>query len=191
MSKFLAAIAVLVILVAGLYYFMPEIFGGTAATPVATSTATTTSPRAYTSDEYGVSFTYPDTYTLAERDTNEVPPVHVVTLADTDALQSAPQNGEGPTSITLSIFDATSTSPAEWVRNSVSSNFQLSGDGVLASTTVDGLEAVRYTSDGLYATDNVVLVHESRIYMFSVGWLSRSDAIVQDFEELLTTVQFE
>lgn len=191
--KWLFAILVIIVLFIGAYFAMPEWFspgtGGTNTSSTGTSTASDF--ETYESVTHGLSFRYPDSYVLEERDTDEQPSVHVITIAPRTALENVPQGGEGPPSIAISIFSATTTSAEAWVRESIASNFQLSLNGTLSSTTVDGVHAVRYTSDGLYATENVVLIHESKAYMFSVGWIDRADRIVSDFEQLMASVRLE
>lgn len=191
--KWLVFIVVLVLLLAGAYYYMPELLDR-AVEETATTTVTSTPTEAalaYSSDAYGISFRYPDSYALSEREITEGIESYVIMLVDREAAANVPEFSDGPASIAISVFPATTTSAETWVRESIASNFQLSRDGTLMETRVDGVPAVSYTSDGLYATDNVVLVRDSRVYMFSVGWTSRNDAIVSDFADLLSTVRFE
>lgn len=62
-------------------------------------------PRAvqtYVNDEHGIGFEYPEGYALEERQEEGR---YVIVLADAEALAKAPANGEGPTSITVEIYD--------------------------------------------------------------------------------------
>lgn len=184
--KWFIAIVIIAALGFGVYYAMPDAFSSNNAGENTTATSTP-QRQSYASTAYGLSFTYPDTYVLDERDITEGIPSHTIVLMDAMAAANIPVGGEGPASIAISIFDAATTSAREWVESSVASNFQLAA-GSMTDTTIDGKSAVAYRTDGLYATDNIVVVHNSRAYMFSVGWVAESDAIVNDFQNLVASV---
>lgn len=141
---------------------------------------------AYESAEYGISFSYPETYALEERDAEGR---HTIVLADKAALAAAPQNGEGPTAITFDIIQNTDNlAPSAWVKANPASNYQLSPDGTLASSTRDGAEAVAYVWDGLYRGESYVFSHGKDIVMATVTMLEPSDRIKKDFEAILRTL---
>lgn len=143
--------------------------------------------KTYSNSTYGISFEYPNTYALEERVIDSAH--HSVTLIQKDDLP-VPQNGEGPTAITLDVFRYLGTMGAEnWARASANSNFQLSPDGELGVAALNGAEVVTYTWDGLYRGDSVVFVHGDNIVMFSGTYLTPEDAIRTDFSNLLATVK--
>lgn len=145
----------------------------------------------YQSSTQGIRFEYPNSYELTqERERDAERPWHVIVLADRDTVP-APENGEGPPVIAMVIIDnVENQSLEEWVRTSTFSNFQLSGGGELASTTVDGEDAITYRYSGLYETEAIAAVQGGKIYLFSVGWLDENDRIRQDFESILASVDF-
>lgn len=143
--------------------------------------------RTYSNSTLGVSFKYPTAYVLEER---AIDSAHTaVTLIQKENLP-VPQNGEGPTAITVDVFRYLGSMGAEnWVRTSANSNFQLAVDGELEVAELDGAEVVTYTWDGLYRGDSLVFVHGDSIVMFSVTYLTPEDVIRTDFSDLISTVK--
>jgi hypothetical protein len=192
--RYIVILGLLILALLGLYYFMPDAFGNLPNTGANTPATTTggSQTRTYSSDTYDISFQYPASYALREDDTTfQGTRIRVITLADSQALESAPQNGEGPPSISVSISSTTATSTESWIRTSAVSNFALSTATIFGTTTIDGVQALTYESDGLYATNNVVLLTGGRAYHFSVGWITRQDEIISDFQRLLSTIDFQ
>lgn len=183
--KTILSVLVLAAIALGVYYFFPATFSKPGDT--AGSVATSTQPIAYTNASYGISFDYPRSYVLDEYTITEGIPSYTIVLMDADDAANIPMGGEGPASISVSIFDATTTSASTWVQESIASNFQLAM-GPLSEASVDGKAAVAYRTDGLYATDNIVVIHEGKAYMFSVGWIAETDAIRSDFAQLVASV---
>ncbi len=186
MKKIIGAIILIALIAGAAYYFFPNLFGvdSISGTP---STPEEQSYKRFQSDQFGITFDYSNAYDLNETGSSDGSAAHAITLVDREAGAQVPENGEGPTSINVVIIPTTETDVRTWMRNSTGSNIELLG-GEIASTTVDGTAAARYMTDGLYATDNVALIHNGRAYVFSVGWITREDKIVSDFEQLLTTV---
>jgi hypothetical protein len=167
------AIAIFVLLVAGALFAYR-----TLATPMT----------AFANAEYGISFDYPSSYELREVHTVDR---HTIVLADKAALAAAPQNGEGPTTITFDIFaNPVGISPEEWVRTNSSSNFQL-GTGQMATTSQGGAESVAYVWDGLYRGQSFVFENGTDIVMASVTMLTVDDQITKDFEKILRTLELK
>jgi len=142
----------------------------------------------YGNPAYGLSFEYPESYQLGEA---EVGGRHVITLVDKAFLAASTTASEGPTSISVEIFPNTrNLTPSEWVKATPASNFVLSPDGTLASSTQAGKEAVAYLWDGLYRGESYVFSQRESIYMFSVTYMDTDDRIRRDFVRLLKSVQF-
>lgn len=145
----------------------------------------------YSSDRYGISFEYPKTYVIDEREVGDSHRSHYsITLFEQKALENMPQNGEGPTAITIDIFqnDLDALSIDQWVRGTSYSNFKLSQDGLIATTSLARVPALSYTWDGLYRGESVVFAHAGAIVMLSVTSLTPQDNIRADFTKLLDSI---
>lgn len=149
--------------------------------------------RVYSSPDYPITFRYPDSYVLEERDNpgSAERLHHTITLARRDDLPP-PQGGEGPPSISIDFYqnNLDQLSTEAWIRNSNNSNFKLSNQ-VLATTTLAGYIARAYTWDGLYRGDTVALAREDFVIAFSVTYLTLEDDIRRDFTEILRTVTIQ
>lgn len=154
----------------------------------------TTSTEVYTSDEYGISFAYPNLYYLNVQDnsTGERKQVDIILVEDTPenraALNGETPGREGPTAITISLYqnNLDKLSAEQFVKNNVDSNYKL-GNGTLVSTTKGILEGVEYTWSGLYEGKSFVVSRPDYVYMFSVTRLDSSDRILQDFDALVSS----
>lgn len=191
----LLGILVLAVIALGGYWLLQ---GGSdlAGNSPATTTPQTegiSGTRSYTSTEYGISFTYPARYVLAERDAegSAQRKHHIITLTDEEYVP--PVAGEGPTAITIEMFqnDIDKQTTEGWIRNSSNSNFKLSLDNKLSSTTVAGQSALSYTWDGLYRGDTIAIARPAYVYAFSVTYQSPEDAIRNDFNALIAGTVFQ
>lgn len=195
MTRLLVYIGILI--AAGAVYFS---VAGSPGTPVPAPDSTpTTTPhgggeaqmRTYSSAEYGISFEYPDSYTLTEVDSpgSAQREHHAIVLQRTEDLP-APAGGEGPPSITIDIYqnDLDDQTTESWIRGSSASNFKL-GPMTLASTTIDGKAALSYRWSGLYEGTTVAIARPDWIYAFNVMYLQMGDDIVQDFVALRESAQ--
>lgn len=178
------SVAAVVILLTGVGYLVymlvpPE----TVDAPGATHT--------YESDRYGVSFSYPDYYKLQEQDApgSGLREHHAIVLIHKDNLP-LPRNGDGPPTITIDIYqnNLDTQTTRSWIENTAASNFKLSSDGRLATTTIDSVSSLEYTWDGLYQGRTRAAAAHEWIYAFSVMYNDPNDRIVRDFDELLSTV---
>lgn len=146
----------------------------------------------YTSNEYGLSFVYPDNYQLTEIDAegSALRQHHTIILQRTEDLP-APVDGEGPPAITIDVYqnDLDKQTTEAWIRNDSRSNFKL-GEMRLASTTVDGKPALSYRWSGLYEGTTVAIAEGDWIYAFNVTYLDMGADIIQDFVALRESVRF-
>jgi len=184
-TKYIIAALVLIALAAGAYVIsrgQPE-----------TITPPQNQMQSYSSATHGIAFQYPQSYALEERTAQGASaPRHTIVIADREALAEAPENGEGPTSITVDIFpNPSGQTPEAWVRSNNQSNFQLAVNGTLATSNVSGKSAVAYTWDGLYRGDSYVFAHTGNILMFSVTYMTPEDTIRDDFARLLQTLELQ
>lgn len=145
----------------------------------------------YTNAAYGISFEYPNTYELQEREVGDGHRYHYsITLIDKEALANIPQNGEGPPTVNVDIYqnNLDQLSIETWVRGTNFSNFKLSPDGLLASTNIAGVPALSYTWDGLYRGESVVFTHKENVVMLSVTYLAQDDQIRRDFGRVYSSM---
>ena len=146
--------------------------------------------RTYQSEVYGFSFSYPDAYTLSEQEVGTGERSHYsVVLTQTRDLPP-PENGEGPPTISVDVYQNNIDwlSLIDWLTRTNFSNFKLS-NGTYASTSVSGVEAVRYRWSGLYEGYTVAFSHRDSIVAVSGTYLTPSDAIVEDFESVLSSIR--
>lgn len=186
-----ALLAVLAIIVAAIYLILKP---GDESPAIGENEQELIAEQTYENATLGISFVYPQEYELAERDlgTGERSH-HVITLTHTSATTTAVENGEGPPSITLDIFEDTidALSIERWIKNTAASNFKLSVDGVLSTTTVAGKLGLTYTWDGLYRGETTVIEHGGNVLMFSVSFIDSADTIRDDFQALLESVHLD
>src|SRR3989344_3816751 len=151
-----------------------------------------TSVPTYTSEKYGISFTYPSTYQLSEREApgSALREHHTITLMRTVDLP-APEGGEGPPAISIDIYqnNLDKQTTEGWIRGSSNWNFKLSPEGRLASTTIDGKPALSYRWSGLYEGTTIALAQPNWIYAFTVTYLEPGADIVQDFVTVRDSVR--
>ncbi len=147
----------------------------------------------YDNAVFGLSFSYPDGYKLIESDTGSGERKHhVITLVDKAAAAQAPENSEGPVSMSIDIFqnNIDKLPVRSWIQHTSASNFKLSPDQMLATTTVSGADGFAYIWDGLYRGESVAVAHAGDIVMFTVTSLETTDRIRDDYVTLMNTVQF-
>lgn len=188
------ALVCVVAIIGGAFYVMSIPDSGSSVSVGENETVgeTPTTTPTYESAQYGISFRYPDTYVLTERDMEGSAQRrhHVITLMDKVAAANIPENGEGPTSITVEIFqnDLDKQDVEQWVKGTNNSNFKLSPDGTLSEGQVAGSPSVSYTWDGLYRGESTVFAHSQNIVMASVTYLTPSDQIRADFAAILASI---
>lgn len=137
----------------------------------------------YDSSELGISFSYPDKYTLTERDLGGQ---YVLTLVEDTAPR---ENSEGPTSINFVVNKGQTSTPESWVRTSPASNYNLKL-GEYQEVKFRDLPGVFYTADGLYVSDNHVFSYNNSIIHISVTYITQDDAIRRDLAKILKTLKF-
>lgn len=179
----LGIVIVLALLAAGAIFY-----GGSALTPAPATPVV----QSYANDGLGLSFTFPAGYLLAEEDANT--PTHrkhhITLIREEDAVPVV-AGGEGPTAITIDVDqDLSRTAPYDDVLSIVQStsvyNFQL-GDGTYERTSVDGTPAVHYTWSGLYQGETTAFIHNGQVILLSVTYMSPSDQIRTDYQNLLSS----
>ncbi len=153
-----------------------------------------------TSPEFGLSFTYrenPYGYRLEEvapsaEGDQDLQKVYVLLLQeDYEALQNADVPREGPPTINIAVYAKTDErSPDEWLaEHPLVVNLDLVTSGMYP-VTVGGVSGLRFTSDGLYATENVLVQHGDFMFHFTGQSIDRESLLANDFEALLKAVAF-
>jgi hypothetical protein len=177
MKKIIPTIIIIALAGWGVYYFTVR-----SASQIPIDEVSKGDILTYSNDQYGVVFQYPKSYVLSESEvgTSTVDGHHsIVLIKDEDRVP--PVNGEGPTAITLSIYEATSTGAfSEWLGSSAS-NRQLSASPT-ASTTLSSEQAVTYTWSGLYEGRTIAALHNNKIYSLSVTYLNPDDENIGVYE---------
>jgi hypothetical protein len=145
----------------------------------------------YSSVEYGITFSYPESYALSEIDTpgSGMRKHHVITLMRKADLPP-PVNGEGPPAITIEMYqnDLEKQTTEEWIRNTSASNFKL-GEGKLTEIMVAGLPALSYRWSGLYEGTTIALAQQKWVYVLTVTYLEMGADIIQDFVAIRDSVR--
>lgn len=153
----------------------------------------------YESAKYGISFNYPETYYLEEKDTSTGARYRydIILTEDTEENRQLRNNPtstpprEGPVAITVSLHQnyLDNQSIAEWVKGSSFSNYKLRSNDQFATTSVAGTEAVSYDWSGLYEGRSYVFEHNGYIVMASVTFLTPEDRIVKDFDNIIESLK--
>lgn len=149
--------------------------------------------REYVNDVYGISFRYPDTYQLEEAERGGWHRgLYVITLMRKADLPP-PEGGEGPPAIEIAIYqnNLDQMSLHGWLVGTNFSNYKLSFDGLVSSTTVDGAEAIAYNWSGLYTATTTAFLHKDSLIAASVMFLERGDEIVRTYYALLDSLQLK
>jgi hypothetical protein len=198
-SKPLAIAAIFILLVAaGAYWYLHT----TTSAPI-----TTTTPMGnmgnmekesmvdFTSTSAGLSFAYPSSLFVTEKETGTpTKQQHSIVLVkntpDNHALMdgTAPVAGEGPTAITIDIYQNTQKlAVRDWITHDT--NWTVATKSA-TDTTVAGLPAVTYPWSGLYEGKSYIVAHGDKIYVLSVTWLTPEDQIIKDVDMVLNSLTF-
>ena len=148
--------------------------------------------KTYYDPRYGIAFNFPDSYTVQEHDSSEGVKLHSINIIDKTALANTPKDGEGPPSISINIFDNPSKLATEkWITTTGASNYNISQNAKLATSTVAGIPALAYGWDGLYHGTSLVFPDNGKMYMMSVLYNSPADQIFKDFAGIVASIQFD
>jgi hypothetical protein len=150
---------------------------------------------AYENDDYGIAFSFPEKYVLEEREVGTPQEQHhtitLITKADKEEMsKSTSTPREGPMAITIDIYsNPRNTSLEQWLSESPDSGMDRIIGG-FSTTTIGGLPAVAYQSDGLYTANNIVMMHGTKIVKISMTFLRAEDEIWKDFPVVLQSLRF-
>jgi hypothetical protein len=180
--KIIIWVVVILLILAGLWYFFDDPQSGQQMT-------------VYTSSDFGVEFKYSDEdYVLKEEKIEDSDVLGYVTLfpkKEYEELMQSELPMEGSVSINMHAFpNPSQLDSREWLKinkNYVNSDLIVSD---VADIKIDGLPAIQFMSDGLYTSDNIVLTKEDRIYLISGSFVDIDSQIRQDFESFLNSFRF-
>jgi hypothetical protein len=135
----------------------------------------------YTSEEYGLSFSYPESYELSEHEGASARE-HAIVLIRKEDLP-LPEAGEGPPAITIIVYanNANPLTTEAWIRSFAASNFNLSQEQRLSTVTIDEKSALSFRWSGLYEGTTIAIARPEWIYTFNVTYREPGEDIVQDF----------
>ncbi len=107
-------------------------------------------------------------------------------------LENSEGGREGSPAMQLMVFKNDQRQTASmWVDATPKfSNIGMAFGEVDRDAVVGGANAVRYTTDGLYLTDNIVVASGNLTYHFSGSYLEVDSVIHQDFEGIINSVRF-
>jgi hypothetical protein len=145
----------------------------------------------------GMSFSYPEGgngYRLKELQVENVPGLKkmiVLSKTNDDSEQIAAVAMEEPPTISLSVYaNDREQQPEDWANeHKLYSNIGMKITDP-AELVIGGANAIRYATDGLYRTDNVVIAHNDEIYVLSGSYLDEEAEIHKDFLAMLGTIEF-
>ncbi len=194
---FLIIVALIIIAVGGFWYF--GLRGSESVVPTPSPNPQTSTDKTYSSVKYGIEFTYPANYYLEEKELGNAERTHaaIILTEDTEenrAVREGRSPGrEGPTAITVEIFqNLEENSIDKWIRGMNNSNFKLSPDGKLTSTTIGtNIQGLTYRWSGLYEGQSVGILHKDNVILLSVTFLTPEDQIRKDFEKVTQSVKLK
>lgn len=162
-------------------------------------TVSTETEKTYNNSHYGISFNYSSKYLLTEREVGNVERSHyqILLLEDTkfvrDLLAGKIEGTEAPPGVAINVFqnNLDKQSITNFVKKSANSNFKLSPDGALSSTTIAGTEGLVYSWDGLYRADATVFAHKDNIIMISGEYNTLEDETRIIYTQLISSLKLE
>lgn len=153
--------------------------------------------------ETGIKFEYktsPDGYVVDDISGsvgNEVEEVsvikawRVINAQEKIELEQSTVGREGPPTTILVFENTNKQSASMWVDSTPRySNIGLAIGEVDRDAVVAGANAVRYRTDGLYQSDNIVIANGGYIYHLTGSYLEVNSDIHQDFDTLVDSFEF-
>lgn len=203
MNKLIIVLAVFIVLVGGFFLFNSYIYHekqSDDANPAAIVDNAVYDT--YTDTTIGLMFEYktaPDGYVVDDfsefigaEDTEVLKVLRVINEREKIELETSAGGREGPPTISLMVFinDANLTA-SQWI-DAVPrfSNIDFAIGAVDRDAVVAGANAVRYRSDGLYQSDNVVVVYGAYIYHFTGSFFEVNSPIHTEFNNLINSLTF-
>jgi len=151
----------------------------------------------YSQTEIGFEFDYPEGpegYAIDEKTPSDLGIgllKNIILSRTEDSLRETPVGGEGPPVIVISVFqNFMKLFPRAWAdENTQYSNINLIM-GEVDDVAVDGANAIRYMSDGLYVSENVVVAHGDNMYVITCQSLNTDSLMCRDYQALIESIRF-
>jgi len=112
----------------------------------------------------------------------------LIKQVDQEELDRSDSGREGPPTMNIYVFDAEGKDIRGWLASMA--NFSNYAGQDLVSVNVGGQEALQYEWEGLYKGRNIVVKKDGKIYLFVATYTDVSDGRLEDFDQLLRTVEF-
>lgn len=178
-----------------------------ASTPIAQSTASPNSggrkqnpqsQNVYRSSKFGFQFQSPNGYTVDNSNENRQPKpdetwqgtIEIWKNADYQAIQAKKFEGgtEFPPNISITVHSNPDRLPLSHWKGSLSV-----GSSDARAINVAGQNAIAYTADGLYASDNVLLLSPDgqRVIHLSRDYIDPSDPSREAFQQIVSNFMFD
>ncbi len=191
MKNFIYAVLAIALPIGGYYLYIYWALGNDSAGQTSKTHVT------YSQSEIGLEFEYregPEGYVVDERmpvDLGTGLVKNIILTRTEDAENTPPVGGEGPPVIVISVFENTKKQfPRAWANEHVQySNINLVM-GEVGEAVVGGANAIRYMTDGLYASENVVVAHGDYMYVVTGQFIDQDSPIRRDYEALVESIRF-
>lgn len=140
----------------------------------------------------GLSFDYPKTHMLAERELQGGG--YEIQIAEDTPENRAVFSGqapgrEGPISVTVQVFpNPENLLPLEWAEKNNISNISLAR-GQIQEFQVSGAPAILYQWDGLYRADQIIFSANGKIFSLAGTYLNEEDEIRIIFANLIASLR--
>lgn len=199
--KYILIVIALILIASGFYYYWTS----SVSQPQPVDEVVSTNEASYevfSDTNAGVQFAYktaPNGYVvddlsafIGEEDTSVYQVLRVMNEREKIEMETSEGGREGPPTINIMVFENTENLTAsQWVDATPRfSNIELAVGDVDRDAVVGGANAVRYQTDGLYMTDNVVVAHGEFMYHFTGSFLEPNVGIHQDFKQLIDSITF-
>ena len=153
----------------------------------------------YSNPQIGLEFDFKvgsDGYAAVEMNAEEgekefIKTVILMHADDVANLANIPEGSEGSPVMAVLVFkNIKKLSSRAWaLANPNFSNINAK-QGEVADALVGGAEAVRYMSDGLYASEIFVVANGENVYVFTGMFIDEESALRRDFPPLVESVRF-
>lgn len=155
--------------------------------------AENTGVHTYSNTQLGLEFQYPNGYVIQEHGSSDEKGdgLKTIVVARAHDLEAVPVGGEAPPTITIQVFrNAKNQFSRTWADDHTQySNINLLR-GEVYDVVIGGANGIRYTADGLYASNNIVVAHGGNSYVFTGMYLDQDSDLYRDFDPLIKSVKF-
>lgn len=141
---------------------------------------------------------------LGERGSNGL--LYMYLLMETKSLNdyyNQPENGETPPAITVLVFEQSESdedsvedlSRTDKIKNWAKENSSLTSfdlaKGEIIETEIDGIQALKYQSDGLYSQEIYIVKYKDLMYLFVGQYEEEGDYLNSSFASVVESIWFD